>query len=420
MTESEFMAWLKAHRDSVRTPSYIYSEELLDASLANLRSLVPPGTRTFYSLKANPQPGVMEYLARSGVGGEIASGGEHYMCMAAQLRPTDVLVGGVSKSKQYLAEMCERGSAGIVVESPGEWNRLQQVLGPTRRSRVFFRINPGVALGGLDMAGESQFGLDVAQGIELARQCLANPHAEFAGLHFYFGSQRLTGDPIVKMVTVVGGVLDTFRDAGIKVNTVDLGLGCGVPYLDKDTSLDLDALRPRLMQLWAEKTWSSVQLWTEAGRSLVGRSGYYVSRVLERKVRGDVTFIFLDGGLHTHNPGIGVGRFFRSNPRFLFLTGRDDSGSLQNVDIVGNLCTSADSLGRKVPAPKLEEGDLIVIPNSGAYCQTTALWGFNGQPLFTEGLLDRQGALRWVEPQYSVLIKRPSDAAWTPPQSHPA
>jgi diaminopimelate decarboxylase len=77
------------------------------------------------------------------------------------------------------------------------------------------------------------------------------------------------------------------------------------------------------------------------------------------------------------------------------------------VDFVGNLCTSADSLGRKVTAPILEEGDLIVIPNSGAYCQTTALWGFNSQSLFFEAMLTRDGRLGYLEPQYSVLLNSP-------------
>ena len=117
----------------------------------------------------------------------------------------------------------------------------------------------------------------------------------------------------------------------------------------------------------------------------------------------------LDGGLHTHNPGIGVGRFFRSNPRFIFLPKGDGrkNGAVESVEIVGNLCTSADALGHKVSAPSLEEGDLVVIPNAGAYCQTTAMWGFNGQPLFSEAMLDKHGCLKLVEPQYKTLLDQP-------------
>jgi diaminopimelate decarboxylase len=406
VTESEFLRWLKANNDTVRTPSYIYSESVLDASFAGLKALFPENVRVFYSLKANPQPGVVRYLSHLGVGGEIASPGELRMCAVAGLSADQILVGGVSKSSDYLASVCDQGAAGIVVDSLAEWQRLREVLSSDRQSRVLLRVNPGVSLGGLDMAGESQFGLETEQAMAIATECRSNPNVEFMGLHFFFGSQRLTADSIVEMVQVAGGVLEAFGKAGIRINIVDLGLGCGVPYLEKDTSLDMADAQKRLHPIWENTLWSSIQLWTEAGRALVGRAGFYVAHVLERKVRHNKVFIFLDGGLNVHNPGVGVGRFFRSNPRFLFVRRNDrlDDGKTENVEIVGNLCTSADSLGRKVTAPVLDAGDMVVIPNSGAYCQTTGLWGFNSQPLFSEAMLTRDGKLNYIEPQYSVLL----------------
>jgi diaminopimelate decarboxylase len=411
VTEAGFIGWLKANQSTVRTPAYIYSEELLSAAVAALRSLFPAGTRLFYSLKANPQPEIVRRLACHGVCGEVASLGEYRMCRLAGLRPSDILVGGVSKSVDYLSTACKHGHAGIVIDSPAEWRRLRDVVASGLSARVLLRVNPGLSLGGLDMAGESQFGLDVDQALSIAAECRTVRGTEFCGLHFYFGSQRLTPEPIVQLVQAATRVLEAFTQAGIKPGTVDLGLGCGVPYLEKDTPLDLAELRLRLSQLWQAPAWSGVQLWTEGGRALVGQSGFYVARVLERKVRGDAVFVFLDGGLNAHNPGIGVGRFFRSNPRLLFVRRNDREVPSEVADIVGNLCTSADSLGRKVRMPELEEGDLVVIPNSGAYCQTTALWGFNSQPLFSEAILTPSGDLSEIAPQPEVLITAayPSD-----------
>lgn len=406
MTDSEFLPWLKINVGAVRTPTYIYCESALDAAVGSLKALFPDDVRIFYSLKANPQPGLVRYLSGLGVGGEIASIGELRMCAVAGLSSNDVLVGGVSKSAEYLASVCEQGAAGIVLDSMAEWRRLAGVLSSGRRARVLLRVNPGVSLGGLDMAGESQFGLETEQALAIAVECQSNPHVEFMGLHFYFGSQRLSPDPVREMVLVAGDVLETFLQSGIRVGVVDLGLGCGVPYLEKDADLNMELVREELRPLWNGRLWSSVQLWTEAGRALVGPSGFYVSRVLERKARHGKVFIYLDGGLHTHNPGVGVGRFFRSNPRFHFVLQADRCAdeSSETVSIVGNLCTSADSLGRKVAAPVLAEGDLVVIPNSGAYFQTTGLWGFNSQPLFSEAMLARNGELKYMEPQYRVLL----------------
>lgn len=406
MAEFIFDHWLKVNCASVRTPMYIYGESCIQESLAGIKELFPNNVRIFYSLKANPQPGIVQCLSNLGVGGEIASIGEYRMCKIAGVPVENILVGGVAKSSDYLASMCDNGNAGIVVESVAEWRRLQTILSPSRQAQVLLRVNPGVSLGGLDMAGESQFGLDIERAIAVATECQANPNVEFFGLHFYFGSQRLSPNPIIKMVLVAGEVLEIFLKANLKVNVVDLGLGCGIPYLEKDAKLDMKELATKLYPLWESPVWSSVHLWTEAGRVLVGRSGFYMARVQERKEIRDKIFIFLDGGINTHNPGLGVGRFFRNNPHFFFYrNGQKISDNSEIVDIVGNLCTSADVLGHKVSAPVLEEGDLVVIPNAGAYCQTTGLWGFNSQPLFLEAIITQNEALRYLEPQYTIRLR---------------
>jgi len=97
----------------------------------------------------------------------------------------------------------------------------------------------------------------------------------------------------------------------------------------------------------------------------------------------------------------GLGRFFRSNPVFLFITATPDD-SVESIDIVGNLCTSADCFGQNVEAPRLSEGDLVVISNAGAYCQTTALWGFNSQSLFEEAMLMGDGTLKMLLAQHCL------------------
>ncbi|MEN8220605.1 MAG: hypothetical protein ABFS56_30490 [Pseudomonadota bacterium] len=163
----------------------------------------------------------------------------------------------------------------------------------------------------------------------------------------------------------------------------------------------MSALRQQLSLRWQSEIWSSIEIWAEAGRALVASAGYFVARVTERKRLYEKTFVFLNGGLNAHNPGVGLGRFFRSNPVFLFITSAPND-SVESIDIVGNLCTSADCFGQNVEAPRLEEGDLVVIPNAGAYCQTTALWGFNSQARFEEAMLMGDGTLKMLQAQHRL------------------
>lgn len=382
----------------------MYSEAVLHKAVAAHRSLFPENARGFYALKANPQPALVNQFAGLGIGGEVTGQAEWELCIAAGLKPANILAGGVVKSLAFLEMLCQAGPAAIVVESEAEWARLKQVETHSKQTRLLLRINPGVSFGGLNMAGGSQFGLSCEQALAIAHECQSIDHLNLLGLHFYFGSQRLEVDPIVQAVEVVENTIQTFRAEGVPVQVVDLGLGCGVPYLARDKALDLADLRQQLQIRWQNPVWTGIDIWFEAGRALVARSGYYLARVIDKKHLHGETFVFLDGGLNVHNPGVGLGGFLRRNPHFYYVT-NSSSADEELITLVGNLCTTADTVGTNVTAPFLREGDMVIIPNAGAYCQTTAMWGFNSQPLFHEGWLSCDNSFTLFPSQYQYVLK---------------
>lgn len=400
MSVHQAPGWVREFRERLPTPCYVYEEAVLAASLERLRSCLPAGARVFYSLKANPQPSVVAFFARLGVQPEVASEGEYNLCLVAGVPASQILVGGVAKSVDFLTRVCREGSHATTIDSAGELARLLEVPENAGATRVLLRVNPGIAIGGLDMGGDSQFGLGLDEAIAIVRRGEFGHHT-FAGIHCYFGSQRLKAEPIVRTVDIVGDVLRRFLEAGCRIPCVDVGLGCGVPYLARDAELDMDDLAARLAERWDDPVWSGVEVWSEAGRGLVGRSGWFVTRVHDHKLLNSREYVLLDGGLNTHNPGLGLGRALKSNPKFLFAP-QIPSDVTAPVELCGSLCTSADRLGAAVQAPPLRPGDLVVIPNSGAYCHTTALWGFNSQTPFHEAMLGTDGTLRLIVPQHEA------------------
>jgi diaminopimelate decarboxylase len=407
VTEDEVVGWVREQQHQIETPLYLYDASALSTAAARLATALPQGTRLFYSLKANPQPAVIRHFFGMGIHPEIASVGERYACTLAGVPASDILVGGVGKSSGYLGEIIAGGCHALVIDSLSEWARVKGIRPGRPGLRILIRLAPGVALGGLDMAGSSQFGVSEEQALSIASEC-HDVGVDFAGLHFYFGSQRLRPQPIVQALQVATDHLKGFQQAGVPVGIVDIGLGCGVPYLERDEALDHDVLRAQLSAVWADPVWRGIEIWSEAGRALVAQAGYFIARVTDIKRLHGKAFAFLDGGLNVHNPGVGLGRLLRSNPRFRFVT-RDDRGTLEAMDLVGNLCTSADRLGQDVKAPPLMEGDLVLIPNSGAYTLTTGMWGFNSQAPFSEMMLDPDGTLHRLDPQPRVWSQV---AAW--------
>ena len=174
------------HRRDLPTPYYLYSQRVIRESSTCYRGLFPDRARIFYSLKANPQADLVQQFFRLGVGAEIASEGEWQACKAAGVPAADVVVGGVSKSKEFLASICQRGPAAVVLDSLTEWRRLQEVLSIGGPVPVLLRINPGISLGGLNMAGGSQFGLEMEQALAIARECSASTHARIPRTPFLF------------------------------------------------------------------------------------------------------------------------------------------------------------------------------------------------------------------------------------------
>ena len=110
---------------------------------------------------------------------------EWQACSAAGVSAPHVVVGGVSKSEEFLSSICRSGPAAVVLDSMVEWRRLQRVLSVGRSAPVLLRINPGISRGGLNMAGGSQFGLDRSKRSHRARMFNDSP-AQFLDFPFYF------------------------------------------------------------------------------------------------------------------------------------------------------------------------------------------------------------------------------------------
>ena len=404
--DDDAVQWIAEHRHELRTPLYLYSERLMRDAVSSYRRLFPTNATLFYSLKANPQPALVQEFFALGAGAEIASEGEWNTCALAGVPPSHILVGGVSKSEDFLSTISQSTAAAVVVDSEAEWRRLQRVLPSGRPLPVLLRINPGISLAGLNMAGGSQFGLEVSQAAAIAHECAANPRSRFLGLHFYLGSQRLAVPRVLEILEVIERTVIEFRKTGPTVSVIDLGLGIGIPYLVTETPLDVPVLEEELQRRWQHETWRGIDIWVEAGRALIARAGYFVVRVTERKRLHQKTFVFVDGGMSVHNPGIAGGNLLRRNPQFRFIA-ESPEDEVETVTVVGNLCTSADTLGWDVTAPRLNPGDLVIVPNSGAYCATTGAWGFNSQALFSEALLRQDGTLTLCRPQHELVAIAP-------------
>lgn len=125
----------------------------------------------------------------------------------------------------------------------------------------------------------------------------------------------------------------------------------------------------------------------ELGRYLVGESGIYVTRIVDRKMSRGRVYLVVDGGLHHQLAASGnFGQVIRRNYPIV-VANRMRETALESVSVVGCLCTPLDMLGDNVELPRAEIGDLVAVFHAGAYGLTASPTAFLGHPVPGEVLV---------------------------------
>ncbi|MDR1855400.1 MAG: pyridoxal-dependent decarboxylase, exosortase A system-associated [Azoarcus sp.] len=374
------------------TPFYAYDRALLSRRVEELRAALPTRLKLHYAMKANPMPALVAHMAARVDGMDVASGGELKIALDVGVAPKDISFAGPGKTETELQQAVASGVL-VIVESFREVSLLaaiSKMLGLP--ARVAVRINPDFELksAGMKMGGGPKpFGVDAARVPDLLKS-IGEAGLAFEGFHIFVGSQNLRAGAIAealrKSYTLVTE-LAAYAPGPIKL--INLGGGFGIPYFPGEQSLDLTPIGTVMTTLVEEasKAFPQAELVIELGRYLVGESGLYVSRVLDRKVSNGELFLVIDGGMHHHLAASGnFGQVLRKN--FPVAIGsRMHAIKAEAVTIVGPLCTPLDILAERMVLPRGEPGDLVVIFQSGAYGATASPQAFLGHPPVVEVLV---------------------------------
>jgi diaminopimelate decarboxylase len=360
-----------------RTPFYVYDRRLLDARMRELRQALPDAVEIHYAVKANPMPALVGYMACLADGLDVASGGELAVALDAGANPQCISFAGPAKS---VGELAQAVAAGILinVESLREIRVLSELSQRGHaKPRVAVRVNPDFELkmSGMKMGGgPKQFGIDAEQ-VPGALAQIGAAELAFEGFHVFSGSQNLQAAAICEsQARSLDLVARLAKHAPRPVRSVNLGGGFGIPYFQGDKPLDLAPIGENLASLVekAKTALPGAKLVIELGRYLVGEAGLYVCRVVDRKISRGQVFLVTDGGLHHHLAASGnFGQVIRKNYP-VAIGNRMGASDVEQVSVVGPLCTPLDLLADRMPLPVASEGDLVVVFQSGAYGLTAS------------------------------------------------
>nr|BCB14667.1 decarboxylase [Streptomyces spiroverticillatus] len=383
------------------TPLYVYDLDRVARARRELFDALPEPFSLFCAVKANPHPGVLRALREGGgraCRAEISSLGELAAATEAGFAVDDMLYTGPGKTDGELREALRAGVRLFSVESPTDLEHVgAAALGLGVVARCLLRVNSlsASATTSIRMTGTpSQFGFDAETLGGLMPRLLSVPGTDVVGAHFFPLSNATDEAALVgEFRNTLEAAARLEREHGLPLRFVDIGGGFAAPYAvpgERPVYEKLrDGLEAALDELFPQWRAGTPHFACESGRYLVGDSGVLLTRVVNVKESRGRTFVILDAGINTFGGMSGLGRLL---PVAVQPDGPGQeqliaSGEALDVSLVGPLCTPGDVLGRRVLLPRADVGQVLTVPNAGAYGPTASLLMFLGRPAPAEVLL---------------------------------
>ena len=273
---------------------------------------------------------------------------------------------GVGKIDNEIRTALEIGILMINVESYAELERIEIIAKKLDKvARISVRVNPNIdpqthayISTGLH---ENKFGVDISTAKRIYIKCKNSDFLDPQGIHLHIGSQLTQLQPITESVVIVSDLVRNLQALDIELKFFDVGGGLGIIYDDEvliDTNEYAQAILKALFGL-------DITIICEPGRSMVGNSGTFVTKVLYEKINGSKRFVIVDGAM---NDLIRPALYNAYHDVEVI----DKTENKSDCNLVGPICESGDFFAKNIDLPATEHNDIVAIHSAGAYCFTMA------------------------------------------------
>jgi diaminopimelate decarboxylase len=325
--------------------------------------------RVRLALKAQREPAFLRFLRALGgpgtpesVGIDACSPGEVRWALEHGWEPSEISYTGTNLSDSDLDRILPAG-VHLNVDLLSQLDRVgRRAPGSTVGLRVNPRIGASYPGGGQSYAGErpTKFGIfpeDLDDALAIARRHRLTIDTVHVHAGYLYLSDAL---PVVaETIRRVAAAARTLIDAGCPIVEVNTGGGLGVPFRPGDEPLDLDAwagvLATHLGPL-------DVTVGTEPGEFLAKQCAVHLAEAVTVEDRDGTTFVGLDTGWNVINE-----HFVYRIPFHPILCRAPDGQRLRAVTVTGHINEGNDVFAEDHPMADVREGDIVAIPNVGAY-----------------------------------------------------
>jgi len=375
------------------TPFHIYDEAgILDTGeRLKLAFSRVKGFREYFAVKALPNPRILQLMKVMGFGFDCASIPELMLARGQGARAGDIMF---TSNNTSAAEFDEAIDGGGCILNLDDISLIDKV--PEMPELVCFRLNPGPEVAGNKIIGEpekAKFGLTVDQYVDAYRTARERGASRF-GLHTMVVSNqrdyRHILDTTRRMLLWAGKLDDVL---GIQPEFINIGGGFGIPYGPAETPLDIAALGEGVadaVDQFAARRGYRPKIYTESGRYITGPHGVLVTRAINRKETYRI-YVGADACMSAlMRPGM-----YPDTYHHISVPGRTPEDGVECVDVTGSLCENNDKFAVQRTLPRIEDGDLLVIHDTGAHGHSMG-FTYNGRLRPKELLLRSTGSVEVI------------------------
>ncbi len=346
------------------SPFHIYDEVGINETAENLKQLFAgvAGFREYYAIKALPNPAILKLMHEQGFGFDCSSIAELILSRQVGAQGEDIMFTSNNTDQD---EFTIAAADGGCVLNLDDISLIEKV--PDFPELICFRYNPGPRRTGNVIIGnpvEAKYGVTHEQVVEAYRLAQQRGAKRF-GLHTMVASNELDYSYMVETARMLLGITQLIdAELGIKLEFVNIGGGLGIPYEPEQAAIDINALAAEIETLFSsykEDHGYVPHMYMESGRFMTGPHGCLVTSAINHK---DI-----------YRKYIGVDACMSALMRpalydayhHIDVIGKENAPKEEVYDIVGSLCENNDKFAVQRQLPKIDEGDILVIHDTGAH-----------------------------------------------------
>ncbi|USI65108.1 diaminopimelate decarboxylase [Lactococcus petauri] len=388
------------------TPFHLYDEHGIREKARALNTAFSwnKGFKEFFAVKATPTPAILKILQEEGCGADCASYVELILANKCGFDNSEIMFSSNdTPAEEFL--LAKKLGATINIDAYNHIEFLSTLAGFEFPETMSLRYNPGgvFTMGTkiMDNPEESKFGMTKAQLIQGIRDLQKLGVKKF-GMHSFLASNTVTNEYYPKLAQQLFELALEIREkTGVSLDFINLSGGIGVNYRPDEAPNDIAVIGEGVHRVYDEVLTANglgeVKIYTELGRFMLAPHGLLVTRVLHRK-QTYRTYIGVDASaVNLMRPA------FYDAYHHITVIGKEEDKVKEIVDVTGSLCENNDKFARQRELPVIDEGDLLVIHDTGAHGFSMG-YQYNAKLRSAELLLQKDGSTRMIR-----RAERPED-----------